>query len=199
MTMRARIVAAGLVVLSIVGGLTLYLLWPRWYGVEVLMPVTLGTVGGPNGGLVTDFPDSRLQLDATNTLAASRSQRSPYVDIRSVGVVWDSRRDPREEAARLRHQIVYLQLKKTEAAAGTGEPLSRPFTISTTPVSGVTNLRVMIVSANSAAQVDVGISGGRLPLPQGAALDHAAAILKVLPSGRHAIVGVIAGGQRVVF
>jgi hypothetical protein len=61
------------------------------------------------------------------------------------------------------------------------------------------NLRVEVSETNPSAQIVVNIAGGRLPLTKEAAVSPAAAILKVLPSGRHAIVGVITGGQRHYF
>ena len=199
MTLRGRVLGAGAAVLAIAAGMWLYLLWPRWYGTEVVLPVNLRAQGGSAGGVFTTYPDSRLQLDATNTLAADGQAAAAHVDVRSVGVVWDSRHEPRAEAARMRNRTVYLQLKTIDKTASTGEVLSHPVGISTTPVPDVINLRVRVVHANSAAQIDVDIAGGRLPLAPGLPLDHAAAILKVLPSGRHAIVGVIAGGKRIMF
>jgi len=201
MTCRARIIGAGLIVLALVGGLKLYLLWPRWYGTEVLLPITLASRGNGAATPMASYPDSRLRLDATNTHAVSAKVENVLVDVRSVGVVWDSRHAPAEEASQLRARTVYLQLKATETKAATGEALWHPVSISTTPVPDVVNLRVTVTSANEAAQVNVHIAGAGtiLPLKPGAALDHAAAILKVLPSGRHAMVGVVAGGVRVMF
>jgi len=201
MTLRARIIGAALIVLTLAGSLELYLLWPRWHGTEVLLPITLGSRGG-GGSMVTAFyPDSRLRLDATNTQAVNNKIENALVDVRSIGVVWDSRRPPQDEAGRIRSRTVYLQLKTIDSKATTGEALSHPATISTTLVPGVINLRVRVTSANEAAQINVGISGGGtiLPMTPGMKLDHAAAILKVLPSGRHAMVGVVAGGVRVMF
>ena len=200
MTLRARIIAASLIVLAIVGGLKLYLSWPRWYGTEVLLPVTLGVHG--NGGIITaSYPDSRLRLDATNIQAASAKIEVALIDVRSLGVVWDSRHEPALEAGRIRNRTVYLQLKTIGTTAATGEALSHVATISTTLVPGVINLRVEVTNANASAQITVGIAGSNtiLPLKPGAALDHGAAILRVLPSGRHQLVGVIAGGVRVMF
>jgi hypothetical protein len=200
MTLRARIIAAGLIVLAIVGGLKVYLLWPRWYGTEVLLRITLGARGGSEG-VVAYFPDSRLRLDATNTQAANGKVEGALVEVRSLGVVWDSHHAPAEEAGRIRNRSVYLQLKFADTRAATGEALSRPVTISTTLVPGVLNLRVEVTSANTAAEINVGITGAGafLPLKPGTAIDHASAILRVLPSGRHALVGVIAGGARIVW
>lgn len=200
MTLRVRIIGAGLIVLAIIGGMKLYLLWPRWYGTEVLLPVTLGTRGGSNM-VMASYADSQLQLDATNTLSANIKQDIARVDVRSLGVVWDSRHDPVDEAGRIRNRTVFVQLKTIAATAGTGEALWRPVSISTTLIPGVMNLRVPVRSANASAQIGVGIAGAGaiLPLRSDTPHDHASAILKVLPSGRHAIVGVIAGGTRVMF
>lgn len=199
MTTGTRIAGAGAVVLAIAAGMWLYLLWPRWYGTEVLLPVELKARPGSTGGVFTSYPDSRLQLDATNTAAATGQTDVARVDVRSIGVVWDSRHAPRDEAARIRNRTVYLQLKPGGKTATTGEALSHPVSISTTRVADAINLRVQVGDSNPSAQINVDIAGGRLPLAAGQPLDHAAAILKVLPSGRHALVGISAGGIRTRF
>ena len=199
MTRRARIIGAGAAVLAIAAGLWLYLLWPRWYGTEVLLPVDLSVQPGGDGGVSASYPGSRLQLDVTNTLAAGGRTQVARVDVRSIGVVWDSRHAPRDEAARVRNRIVYLQLKPSGQTSSTGEALMRPVSISTTPVPDAVNLRVQVGYANTAGQIDVDIAGGRLPLDARQPLEHAAAILKVLPSGRHALVGIMTDGTRTRF
>lgn len=195
---RARIATAAVLVMAIASGVWLYLLWPRWYGTEVLLPVTLGARTGA-GDVIASYPDSRLRLDATNTQAANAKIETVLVDVRSVGVVWDSHNNPVDEASRLRNRIVYLQLKPTDQKSTSGEPLWHAVTISTTRVLDVVNLRVEVSETNTAAQIMVNIAGGRLPITKEAAVSPAAAILKVLPSGRHAVVGVISGGQRHYF
>ena len=199
MTMRARVVGACSAVLAIALGLWLYLQWPRWYGTEVLLPVELKTEGAAPGAVVASYPDARLQLDASNTLEATGKTQMPRITVRSVGVVWDSRHDPTAEAASLRSRTVYVQVKTIDKTTTMGEALSHVVSISTTLVPEAINLRVQVTATNPSAQINLGIAGGRLPLAADTALAQAAAILKVLPSGRHAIVGVIAGGKRIYF
>lgn len=195
---RTRIATAAVLVMAIASGVWLYLLWPRWYGTEVLLPVTLGVRNG-GGDVIASYPDSRLRLDATNTQAVDSKTENAQVDVRSVGVVWDSHNNPVEETSRLRNRIVYLQLKPTDKKSTSGEPLWRAVTISTTLVPDALNLRVEVSDTNPSARIMVNIAGGRLPITKEMAVSPAAAILKVLPSGRHAIVGVITGGQRRYF
>lgn len=194
MTLRARIGAAAVAIFLIASGAWLYQLWPRWYGAEVLLPVTLGT---PRSGadVIATFPDSHLRLDA-ETLEVSDTVR---VDVRSIGVVWDSRNDPTAEASRIRNRTVYLQMTTTDKKSGTGEALWHPVSISTTLVPDVVNLRVEVRESNRAGFIDVDIAGGRVPLQKSLVASPAAAILKVLPSGRHAIVGVIVNNTRVIW
>jgi len=195
---RTRIATAAVLVMAIASGVWLYLLWPRWYGTEVLLPVTLGVRNG-GGDVIASYPDSRLRLDATNTQAVDSKTENAQVDVRSVGVVWDSHNNPVEETSRLRNRIVYLQLKPTDKKSTSGEPLWHAVTISTTLVPDALNLRVEVSDTNPSARIVVNIAGGRLPITKEMAVSPAAAILKVLPSGRHAIVGVITGGQRRYF
>ena len=199
MTLRARIIGAGGVVLAAATGVWLFLQWPRWYGTEVLLPIDVIAQPGVSASAMASYPDSHLQLDVAHTLAAAGPADVARVDVRSIGVVWDSRREPRDEAARIRNRTVYLQLKPSGTVASTGEPLWHPASISTTRVADAINLRVRVIGANPAGQLDVDIAGGRLPLAAGQSRQRAAAILKVLPSGRHALVGIITNGGRSPF
>ena len=199
MTLRARIIGAGVVVLATAAGVWLFLQWPRWYGTEVLLPIDVIAQPGVSDDAMASYPDSHLQLDVAHTLAAGGPAEIARVDVRSIGVVWDSRREPRDEAARIRNRTVYLQLTLSGKVASTGEPLWHPASISTTRVADAINLRVQVIGANPAGQLDVDIAGGRLPRAAGQSRQRAVAILKVLPSGRHALVGISVGGIQTRF
>lgn len=199
MTIPARIMAACVLVIGLAAGNWAYLLWPRWFGAEVLLPVKLQTRSGQSGGVFTDYPDARLQLDADNALKDRARTDATFTPVRSIGVVWDSRVGPKENAQILRRRTLFLQVRPSGKTLTSGDALSRVVSVSRTRVPDVMNLAVVVDGITLAAQADVHIAGGRVPVPQDLAIDQAVAILKVLPSGRHAIVGMIVGGKRVVF
>ncbi len=193
MTMPSRIVAAGAIVLGIALGLWIYLQWPRWYGAEVLLTFERSAGQVSPGPSFVSYPDTRLQLDATNTMPEAGQTNVKRITVRSIGVVWDSRNDPDDEASRLRNRRVYLQVTSERN-------LWRVVSVSTTLVPDVLNIAGQVEYANRAGQMDVNIAVGRLPIATTRAPEQAKAILRVLPSGRVGVIGIIqADGARVMF
>ena len=197
---RLRILLAGAAVLMMVAVLWVFLQWPRWYGTEIHVPVRLDVASGAPDMSWAHFPDSRVQLDATHVLPPparprpGSDQESPRINLRSIGVVWNSANDPTEESFRLHNMTVYLQMERDDER-GVWHPVS----ISTALVPGATNIRTRINYANASGHVDVDLDALRVPLSADGKRQSSSAILKVLPSGRHALVGIVIGGERRMF
>lgn len=200
MNARQRILLAGAAVLTMLAVLWVFLAWPRWYGAEIHVPVHLDVAVGAPDMSRAHFPDSRLQMDATHVLPPPARQRpgseqeSARINLRSIGVVWNSTNDPTEESFRLHNMTVYLQMQRDDVS-GVWHPVS----ISTTLVSGATNIRTRINYANASGQVDVDLDAFRVPVSADRTRQPSSAILMILPSGRYALVGIVLDGERRMF
>lgn len=170
MTLRARIIAAGVVILLMASGVWLYLQWPRWYGTEVVLPVTVRSNSASGGYVFVEYPDAKIKMDA----------------MRTVGVVWDTRLDLDQRVSQIRNRIFFLQLKPT-AAIAEGRALWHPVSISDTPIRDAVNLRVRVINADRDGALDLEIASNRIPMTATPIPNQAAVVLKVLPSGRHAL------------
>jgi hypothetical protein len=187
-SVRARILIAGMVVLLMAAGVCVYLQWPRWYGTEILLPATVRINSGNDGYVSVDYPDAKVKIDALPVMENAAPGKGGYVPIRTVGVVRDSRIDPDQQVAQIRNRAFFLQLKPTDAHASDGRAMWHPVSISDTPIRDAVNLRVRVLRAERNGELDLEIASDRLRLSSPPSGDQVAVILKVLPSGRHAVV-----------
>jgi hypothetical protein len=188
MSLRSRVLAALVVVLGLGASEWCYLGWPRWFGVEVRIPVTIGRPGSATADATPFYPEFNLRLDAANTTASPQPPRHT-TPVRAIGVVWDARLTPLAAVSSLRTRLAYLQLE-----AGS-DGVFRTQSISLTPVPDALNLRVRINDAFTDGSLAVGIDSSARPLPA-SERGNGSAILRVLPSGRAAMVGMsLADGE----
>lgn len=197
MTLRARIIAACAAALAIATGLWLYAEWPRWFGREIVVAVNISNRQGPNGQAILSYEDSRLHLA---DVPVRGNPAVPRIEVRQIGSLPGATAEPGAAQPELRNATVYLQMVISDGAASDSAPRWHPVSISAVPQENALNLRATIRSADNAGQLDVAFAPALAPVAiQQMAHPRMSAILKVLPSGRAALVGVIDGNQRRQF
>ena len=200
MSLRNRILMALAAALAVATGMWLYGQWLAWFGQEILVPIAAGNRGNPGQNVIAHYPDARLHLETSHTFATSGKQEVPRIEVRSIGVVLDDSVDASRQSSNLRTRVVYLQMKPDETPARQISGVWKPVSVSLTPVPGAFNLQASVRSVDGAGNIDVSYAPDQLPLQRlPADNQHMAGILKVLPSGRAALVGLIAGNQRIQF
>lgn len=191
MTLRLRALIAGAAVMTMAVSVWTYLMWPCWYGTNVVLPVVFQNDNFGNGQLYLVYPDAKLKIESPNTNPQANYHAGGFAPIRSVGVVWDPHRDPLEVATAMRHRTLFLQLKQTEKLAANGDQIWHPVSVSATPITGVVNLRVRVAAANSAGEFEVEIARDHIPMSSAPTVKDGAIWFKVLPSGRAALIAPI--------
>jgi hypothetical protein len=137
-----------------------------------------------------DWPSGRVLLAIPN--AEADDSPIPAHEVREIGPVWPATTNPVRGARLMHGRTLYLQVERRATAEG-GSALAEPVSISTTPVAGATNLRVRVTKATPSGRLYLAIGPGVYPAPSTLAPDAlTAAVLRVLPSGRFAMVGLVA-------
>ena len=215
MTDARGIAAAGAIALVVTGAHAAYRAWPVRNGTELCVRAAM--VRLPDTTLVAvQVPLARIAIDVPHTTPAPSDTFEP---VRVIGTWWVTGESAVATARRLRGRPLYLQLRPGPPL-WTGGPVDmRLSTVSDSIVSGAINLAGRVTSVRedgyiwldfavgpSAAPPDVaararpaapaGPRGSRTgPIPPASDPD-VAAVLRVLPSGRAALVGVIVNGSR---
>ncbi len=184
MTLRARVWLSLVIVLLVGAGEWCYLGWPRWFGIEMRVPVRIGSRAGSRADPAPFYPEFSLQIQAANTTSVPGRSPVEATVVPWLGDVWDEHVPAQTAAARLHGRTAYLQM----SGASGQDPLWRVKSISLAPVPGASNLRVHINAASSSGHIAVDIYQG-VPSAADIAEGHAA-LLRVLPSGRAALVAI---------
>ena len=216
MTDARGIAGAGAIALVVTGAHAAYRSWPVTQGTEMFVPAAVVRLEGGQGLVAVQLPVARIELDVPHTPPAVHDS---FASVQRIGEWWVADGGARANGRRLRGRPLYLQLAPGPPlwAGGPGE--MRPSTVSDAPVSGAINLAGTVTSVRedgyiwldfafapiavprdvaSSARPPVSPGPRRTdagPIPPGAD-PGVAAVLRVLPSGRSALAGVIVNGTR---
>ena len=166
MTLRTRIFLLGALTLSIGVGDWLYEAWPAWFGEDVYVVASIGAREPRSARVVLDLPDRRLPTS-----------------LPRIGLPASS------HARALRGLTVYLQMDPRGDDLGEGRRTSRPVSLSAARVAGAINLRVRAGLVDPEGHVEIALGPRLFPVPSSVPTGAPAwAVLRVLPSGRYAMV-----------
>lgn len=215
---RGIIVALCLAIL-VTGSHAAYRWWPALRGTEILMPAALFKQPSGFNLVLVQLPIARVELDVAH---GGPSLNEAFVSVRRAGDWWIETDGPRKNSRVLRGQQLYLQLVPGGAALMGGASEMRADSVSDAPVAGAMNLagRVRRVRDDGYLWLDYSVGWiavsadvaaharpldmtdaepprrpGLRPVPP--ATDPGVyAILRVLPSGRAALTGLIVNSTR---
>lgn len=216
MTGARGIAAAGAIALVVTGAHAGYRSWPVTHGTEICVPAALVSQSADVGLVTVQLPLARIELDVPHTTPAVSET---FERVRRIGGWWVTGGAAGANARKLRGRPLYLQLAPGQPLWPGGPVELRPATVSDSVVGGAINLAGTVtsvredgyvwldfafgpiavpgdVAARARPPVAPGPRGNRTgPIPP-AADPGVAAVLRVLPSGRAALVGVIVNGTR---
>jgi hypothetical protein len=193
---RVRLIAAGLLALATIGGYWCYAAWPAWRGTEIYLPVL--TTPLDTGVVSLELPDERLAPDFPGVTRAP--VEAVFVPVRAIGGLWDAKADEAANRLALRGRPLYVQFQPEGSAITGGWVAWRPVSISTGVIEGAVNLQARVLTVDAGGRLQVRYAARMAHLPPelaGAPITAAYVILKVLPSGRHAVTGLIIDGRRI--
>ena len=194
MTDARGIAAAGVIALVVTGAHAGYRSWPVARGTEVCVPATLLRQPVDLGVAEVRLPFARIALDVPHTTPAITETFEP---VRRVGEWWVANGGAGANARQLRGRPLYVQLVPGQPLWTGGPVEMRASTVSDALVPDAVNLagRVVLVCEDGYIRLDFAFAP--MAVPASVATDaRVAAVLRVLPSGRAALVGVIANGTR---
>ena len=178
--MTGRILLAALVTLGLGAGTWAYEAWPSWYGQEITLQGLLGPMNKRTGRASIEFLASRVRVEGPG-IVADDSPVPAYL-VKQIDPVWPASDDPVQSARLMQRRVVYVQMERQ------GE-VNVPVSISRGPVAGAINLRARVMRAEPTGRFEITLAPPLIPIPAG--IDEnmfVSAVLRVLPSGRHAIV-----------
>ena len=178
--MTWRILLAALVTLGLGAGTLVHEAWPSWYGQEITLQGLLGPKDKRSGRASIEFLAQRVRVEGPG-IVADDSPVPAYL-VKQVDTVWPAGDDPVQSARLLQRRVVYVQVERQ------GE-VDVPVSVSRRPVAGAINLRARVTRAEPTGRFEITLAPPLIPIPAG--IDEnmfVTAVLRVLPSGRHAIV-----------
>lgn len=210
------IIVAGLVAIGVTGSHALYRVWPATAGTEICVPAALVNQPTDLGLVAVQLPFARIELDVPHTAPAAGDT---FERVPRIGEWWTVGGDVTANARRFRGRSLYLQLTAGQPIWPGGPVEMRPSTVSDSAVAGATNLAGIVANLREDGYVWLDFSFGWIAVPKDVAAkarpfapprprnDVTApappatdpgvfAVLRVLPSGRAALVGVIVNGAR---
>jgi hypothetical protein len=188
--MTRRILLTAVLTLGIGAGYWMYIAWPEWFGAEIRVDAILGLPDRHTSRTALDWPSGRVLLTIPH--AEADDSPMPFHEVRQIGPVWPATSDPLRGARLMHGRTLYLQVERRASAEG-GSALAEPVSISTTPIAGATNLRVHVTRATPSGRMYLVLGPSVYPAPSTLAPDAlTAAVLRVLPSGRFTMVGLVA-------
>ena len=211
------ILAAGLVAVAVTGAHGLYRSWPVTHGTEICVPAALFRQPVQVGVVQVRLPLARIALDVPHTAPAVTEA---FESVRHIGGWWIAGGDAHANARALRGRELYLQLTAGQPVFAGGPVGMRPVTVSDAAVEGAVNLAGTVSGVREDGYLWLDFSIGWIAVPReiessarpvnapvprtgeaGGVAAPAAdpgvyAVMRVLPSGRAALVGVIVRGTR---
>jgi hypothetical protein len=190
-----------------------------WRGVEIYLPTAMFPPDpGMRGVVRIDLPAERIVLDVPHP--ANEQIFEPFEPVTLGGDV-RAADDGAAIARRLRGHLLFVQLQPDRPMWSDGPPSMRPSTVSDVVVPGVTNLAAVLTRIDEDGHLWLDAGSHVFPVPADVAqrarprldgvpvdrngrpmamrrgLDPGVfAVLKVLPSGRSALVALIVDGKR---
>ena len=196
MTGARGIAIAGLVALTVTSAHAIYRSWPATHGVEIAVPAALVRQPGGLEMVSVQLPLARIALDVPHTGPAVTET---FESVRRLGDWWVTGGDALVNMRRLRGRPLYLQLTAGQPAWPGGPAEMRPSTVSVSAVAGATNLAGVVSRVREDGYVWLDFSFGwiSVPGPLPPSTDPGVfAVVRVLPSGRATLTGVIVNGTR---
>ena len=194
MTGARGIVAAGVIAIAVTGAHAAYRSWPMTHGTEIVVPAALVRLPFDPRLAGVQLPFARVALDVPHPATVPGG---PFEPVPRLGDWWIAGGDTRANARRLRGRPLYLQLAQGPPLWTGGPVEMRPATISDALVEGAVNLAGIVTSVREDGYVWLDFSLGPIAVPGDAGKDaRASAVLRVLPSGRATLVGIIVNGTR---
>lgn len=210
------IAAAGLIAVAVTSTHALYRSWPVTHGTEICVPAALYRQPVEVGVVMVRLPIARIELDVPH---ATPIVTETFEPARRAGDWWITGGDKSANMRARRGRPLYLQLEPGEPPVPDGPAVMRPSTVSDTVVSGAVNVEGIVTRVREDGYIwldfPVGwfgvpreIEAAARPLfvqgprgndtepPKPAADPGIYAVLRVLPSGRASLVGVIVNGTR---
>lgn len=211
------IVVAGVVAAIVTASHAAYRWWPVTRGAEICVPAALYRQPVSVGVVMVRLPIAQIELDVPHTAPAVTEE---FVAVRKIGGWWIAGGDARANARALRGRRLYLQLVSGQPV-GPGSPAeARAVSVSDAPIDGALNLAGTVSRLREDGYVWLDFSIGWIGVPRaveasarsleaagpvrvatGGPMPRAAepgvyAVLRVLPSGRAALTGVVVKGER---
>lgn len=217
MTGPRGILVAGAIAIAVTGAHGTYRAWPAAYGTEIHIPAALMRLPGDLGLVSVQLPLTRLALDVPREQPPSGES---FEAVRRIGHWWTDNAPAGANRRRLRGHPLYVQLLPGSPLWPGGPVQMRGSTVSDGPVEGSINLAGIVTGVSDDGSVWVDFSFGPIAVPnevaaaarsltrdderrpatglstQPATDPGIAAVLRVLPSGRAALTGVIVNGKR---
>jgi hypothetical protein len=210
------IAAAGVIAIVVTSAHAAYRFWPVTHGTEICVPAALLGQPADVAMVAIQLPIARIELDLPH---AEPAVTETFERVRRIGGWWITGGAALANAQKLRGRPLYLQLTPGQPLWAGGPVEMRPSTVSDSAIVGATNLAGTVrrvredgyiwldfpfgwigVPRDVAARARPPLAPGRRandpgPIPP-AADPGVFAVLRVLPSGRAALVGVIVDGTR---
>lgn len=216
MSAPSRLALAGVFAMLLIASHFAYRAWPAWRGVEVYVPVAIvPSVPARAGYIRLDVPAERVRIEAAHPEDAV--PREPFETVRRIGDWWGPPGQTDVSAWRLRGRRLFVRLQPAEAMWPGGPQWMRATEVSDMPGASAMNVAATVrrvgrlwlsfgshelvvppgVAARARARITVR-EPGRGPVMVGRAADPGVfAVLRVLPSGRAALAGLIVDGARI--
>lgn len=216
MTGVRGVVAAGGIAVVLTGAHAVHLSWPAMYGTEIYVPAAL--VRQPTGMplVAVRLPFAQIALDVPHT---TPPLEEPVEPLARLGDWWIAGGDGDTMARRLRGRPLHVQLEPGGPLWTGGAAGMRARTVSDAVVSGATNLSGTVTSVREDGYLTLDFGFAPIAVPEAVAArarpmadrgarrartgpipppadPGVAAVLRVLPSGRAVLAGIIVNGKR---
>lgn len=186
--MTWRILLAALVTLGLGAGTWVYEAWPVWYGQEIALQGLFGAKNTRTGRASIEFMAESVRVEGPGIVP---DELVPAYLVRQIDPIWPGGDDPVRSARLMQRRVVYVQMERQSDGVGPSQTDGPyiPVSVSRGPVTGAINLRARVTTAQPTGLFKIALAPPLVSIPPG--VDENAfvtAVLRVLPSGRHAIV-----------
>jgi hypothetical protein len=215
MTGARGILAAGALAVVVTTTHAAYRSWPVSHGIEVIVPAAIYAQPADVAMVAVQLPLERIELDVPHTAPV---ETEAFERVGQVGAWWTKDSDDTANRRRLIRRRLYLQLTPTQPPWPGGPAAMQPSTASDALVPGAINLAATVGRVREDGYIWLWFPFAPIGVPRDVAA-HARplvppapraanatplppsdpgvyAVLRVLPSGRAALVGVIVNGTR---
>lgn len=192
-----RACAAGVATIAIGSAFWIHQTWPWWFGEDVYLVATVNGYG-PNR-LRLEFKDAQVWL--RGVAEPSQWALDFFTPVTPLPGIWDTSKPWPLVAKRLLGRRLFLQMERSGRPLPDGSHMSTAVSLSEAPVEGFPNFAVRVISAwpthegmlslnFASAPLEPWLHGSVVPR-DGPEVSRAAVRLRVLPSGRYAVIGIV--------